>query len=288
MSIRLIQDRLNTYACQNALEEAQAFREITQEVVLAALGRTDFFSKAAFHGGTSLRIFYGLNRFSEDLDFALHRPDAAFTLQHYLKSVATELTAYGYHLEIQDRSQTDATVRKAFLKEDSLVRVLQIGHLRPDRSTRKIRIKLEVDINPPAGAVLESKFLDFPFVSSLVVHDAASLFAGKVHALLSRDYIKGRDWYDFVWYTGRGTPINHTLLSAALDQQGPWQGRGHKSDNRWCIEQLGNRIRFLAWDEVAADVERFVKTHELPSLKLWSEAFFLAQLEKYASRFLSA
>ena len=284
MSIQLIQDRLNSYACQSPVEEEQALREIAQEVVLAALGRTDFFSNAAFHGGTSLRILYGLNRFSEDLDFALQQPDRAFQLQPYLKSVATELTAYGYHLETQDRSQTDVTVRKAFLKEDSLVRVLQLGHLRPDRSTRKIRIKLEVDTNPPAGAVLESKFLDFPFVSSLVVHDAASLFAGKVHALLSRDYIKGRDWYDFVWYTSRGTPINHILLSAALQQQGPWKVQGCKTDDPWCIERLEKRIRSLAWTEVAADVERFVKTHELPSLKLWSEAFFLSQLDKYASR----
>ena len=284
MSIRLIQDRLDTYGCQGPIEEEQALREITQEVVLAALGRTDFFSNAAFHGGSSLRIFYGLNRFSEDLDFALHRPGDRFNLQPYIKSIAMELTAYGYQLEIQDRPQADRIVKKTFLKDDSLIRVLHMNHLRPDRSAKTIRIKFKVDSNPPQGAVIESKFLDFPFVSSVVVHDLPSLFAGKIHALLCRPHVKGRDWYDFIWYTGRGTSINHALLSAALHQQGPWQGQGLKTDTPWCIEQLRGKIHSIPWDQAAADVQGFVKTHELPSLKLWSEVFFLSQLDKYASK----
>ena len=282
MSIQLIQDKLNTYQCKSSWEEEQALREITQELALAALGRSDFFQRAAFHGGTCLRIFYGLNRFSEDLDFALREPDATFVLEPYLKAITEEVAAYGYQLETQDRSKVESPVRKAFLKDDSAGRVLTLSHLKVDRSTKKIRIKLEVDCNPPLGGGFESKFLDFPFVSSVTVHNLASLLAGKLHALLCRSYLKGRDWYDFIWYTSRKTSINFELLSAALNQQGPWQGKNVKVNRSWCLEQLRKRIQSIHWSQTARDVERFVKPQEQPSLQLWSKDLFLAQLDKLA------
>ena len=114
MSTKIIQDRLDSYQCSTAIEEEQALREITQEVALAALGRTDFFKYAAFQGGTCLRIFYGTNRFSEDFDFLLKEPDQNFNLDTYLKSLSIELQAYGYKLETTDRSKADSTVKKAF------------------------------------------------------------------------------------------------------------------------------------------------------------------------------
>jgi len=151
MSVRMIQDRLAGYDCRSALEEEQALREITQEIVLAALGRTDFFQKAGFQGGTCLRIFHGLPRFSEDLDFALTDADRGFRLGSYLESVATELAAYGYALEIDERDKVGA-VRMGFLKDDSLGGLLQLGYRPAMGPLRKIRIKLEVDTNPPGGA----------------------------------------------------------------------------------------------------------------------------------------
>ena len=280
MSVRMIQDRLGSYGCGSTLEEEQALREITQEIVLAALGRTDLFRKAGFQGGTCLRVFHGLNRFSEDLDFALQAPDSAFVLRPYLDAVAKELTAYGYLLDIDDRSKADQVVRKAFLKDDSVGKFLQLAHRPTTGPSRKLKIKLEVDANPPAGASFETKYLDFPFPSAVCVFDLPSLFAGKVHALLCREYTKGRDWYDFIWYTARGTAVNHELLSSALAQLGPWAGQQLRVDRQWCLEQLRTGIQATDWDRTRDDVRRFVKSDELPSLDLWCQEFFLAQCEK--------
>ena len=280
MSVRMIQDRLDGYKCQSTAEEEQALREITQEIVLAALGRTDFFQKAAFQGGTCLRIFHGMNRFSEDLDFALQVSDDSFALKPYLEALSQELAAYGYGLQMDDRSKVAQAVRMAFVKDDSLGNLLHLNYKPATGPLRKLRIKLEVDMNPPAGASFETKYLDFPFPSAVCVFDLPSLFAGKIHALLCREYLKGRDWYDFVWYTARKTAVNHELLSSALAQLGPWQGREVRTDRIWYVEQLRAKIETTDWKRARDDVQRFVKPHELPSLELWSREFFLAQCVK--------
>jgi len=282
MSVKMIQDRLNGYNCRSSLEEEQSLREITQEILLAALGRTDFFQKAGFQGGTCLRIFHGLNRFSEDLDFALQERNQSFKLRPYLDSLEKELTAYGFELEIDDRSKVSQTVRKAFIKADSLGNLLNLNFKTASGPMRKMRIKLEVDTNPPEGATYETKYLDYPFPSAVCVFDLPSLHAGKLHALLCREYLKGRDWYDFVWYTARRTPANYTLFSAALNQIGPWKGKKIQADRAWYLERLQERIKTIDWNQARKDVRRFVKSNELPSLELWSEEFFIAQAAKLA------
>lgn len=284
MSVGIVQERLESYNCRSSLEEEQALREITQEIVLAALGRTDFFQQAGFHGGTCLRIFHSLNRFSEDLDFALCKADHTFALTPYLKSMQRELTAYGYALEVDDRSKADQVVRKAFLKDDSVGKLLRLHYALKTGPLRKLRIKVEVDTRPPTGAGYTMPILDYPFPSAIRCFDLASLFAGKVHALLCRNYLKGRDWYDFIWYTARKTPINHALLSAALDQTGPWKAQQIATDNAWCLAQLETVINALDWRQARDDVRRFVKPAELPSLKLWSREFFLAQCQRLSAR----
>ncbi len=280
MSVKLIQERLDSYHCQSNLEEEHALREITQDVTLAALGRTDFFKEALFQGGTCLRIFYGVNRFSEDMDFLLKEPNRDYALQAHLHAVAEELRAYGYDLEIVDRSKADLAVRKAFLKDDSLVKVLQLRYAAPSGPLRRIRIKLEVDTNPPAGSGMEIKYVDFPFLSSVTVQDRPSLFAGKLHAILCRKYVKGRDWYDFLWYTSQGIGINYVFLSSALRQQGPWRNTDIQVDRQWCLTHLENRINSVDWAAAREDVRRFVKAAEQPSLTLWSRELFLSQLRK--------
>jgi predicted nucleotidyltransferase component of viral defense system len=280
MSIKLIQDRLNSYDCKSEVEEEQAIREITQEVALAALGRTNFFKHAVFQGGTCLRIFYGLNRFSEDMDFILKEPNPSFKLKPHLHALTDELAAYGYNIEVADRSKMDITVRKAFLKDDSIGKVLQLNYGSQTGPLRKIRIKFEVDTNPPSGGKCEIKYHDFPFVSSVVVQDKPSLFAGKIHALLCRKYIKGRDWYDLLWYTSQGVAINYQFLSAALDQQGLWQGQDIQVDLNWCLSELEKTIKSMDWKATVLDVRRFVRVSEQPSLELWSNDLFLAQIEK--------
>jgi len=287
MSTKIIQDRLDSYQCGTALEEEQALREITQEVALAALGRTDFFKYAAFHGGTCLRIFYGTNRFSEDFDFLLKEPDQDFNLDTYLRRLSIELEAYGYKLETTDRSKADSAIRKAFIKDNSIGKVLRLNHLGADRSMHKIRIKLEIDTNPPEASNYEIKYLDFPFVSSVTVQDLPSLFAGKIHALLCREYTKGRDWYDFIWYAGRGVDINYRFLSSALKQQGPWRGQELKVDKEWTIQALHEKICSLDWREAKDDVRRFVRQNELASLELWTKELFLDRLNTYVWKLTS-
>jgi predicted nucleotidyltransferase component of viral defense system len=280
MSIKLIQDKLSSYDCKSELEEEHAIREITQEVALAALGRTDFFKHGVFQGGTCLRIFYGLNRFSEDLDFILKDPNCNFKLQPHLQSLSEELRAYGYNVEIADRSKAGVAVKKAFIKDDSIGKVLNVKHAGKKGPFRKIRIKLEIDTNPPSGSETEIKYLDFPFVSSVTVQNKLSLFAGKVHALLCREYIKGRDWYDFLWYTSQGIKINFKFLASALKQQGPWKGHDIDVNLDWCMAELEKAIKAIDWKATAEDVRRFVRVAEQPSLNLWSTELFLAQLGK--------
>lgn len=280
MSIKLIQERLNSYNCRTEIEEQQAIREITQEVVLAALGRGDFFKHALFQGGTCLRIFYGLNRFSEDLDFILRQPEPSFQLKDHLQHMTDELSAYGYKIEITDRSMSDATVKKAFLKDSSIGKIILLKHANQSGPLAHIRIKLEVDTNPPSGSGEELKYLDFPFISAVSVQDKPSLFAGKIHALLCRDYIKGRDWYDFLWYTGQGTAINYTFLSSAINQQGQWKEQNIITDKKWVLAELEKKIVSLDWKKAAEDVRRFIRANEQPSLALWSKELFLHQLAK--------
>jgi predicted nucleotidyltransferase component of viral defense system len=282
MSVRLIEERLRAYECRSALEEEQALREITQEIVLAALGRTGFFSKAGFHGGTCLRVFHGLNRFSEDLDFALLTPDPTFDLASYLLPVARELSAFGYQLTTQDRSKAGRAVRTAWLEDDSLGKVLRLDHRPTPGPLRKLRTRLEVDVNPPDGASCETRYLDFPFPSAVCAFDLPSLFAGKIHALLCREYPKGRDFYDFVWFTARKTPVNHALLSAALTQAGRWKGRRVKTDRAFCVKELERKFAATDIASVRDDIRRFLKPAELPSLDAWSREFFLAQCGKLA------
>ncbi len=280
MSVQMIQQRLLNYNCKTDVEEQQAIREITQEVVLAALGRGGFFKQALFQGGTCLRIFYGLNRFSEDMDFILREATSEFQLKDHIKHLTDELAAYGYNIEITDRDKADATVKKAFLKDDSLGKVIDLRHANQTGPMAKIRIKLEVDTNPPSGGGHELKYLDFPFVSSVAVQDRPSLFAGKIHALLCREYIKGRDWYDFIWYTGNRTDINYDFLTSAINQLGPWQGQSIAVDKAWLLNELEQKIISMNWKQAAEDVRRFVRVAEQPSLDLWSKELFLGQLDK--------
>ncbi|MHB9005224.1 MAG: nucleotidyl transferase AbiEii/AbiGii toxin family protein, partial [Coriobacteriia bacterium] len=225
MNVKIIQDRLASYHCQSEIEETQGLREITQELILAALGRGDLFKFAAFQGGTCLRIFHGLNRFSEDLDFILKTQDRAFEWKPYLQTIGDELSAYGYQIEIVDQKNMETAVRKAFIKDDAIGKILNLRFIGKSGLARKIRIRLEIDTNPPSGGNYELKYLDFPFVSSVVVQDIPTLFAGKIHALLCRDYTKGRDWYDFLWYTARKASINYMHLTEAMKQRGPWAGQ---------------------------------------------------------------
>jgi len=190
--------------------------------------------------------------------------------------------AYGFELQMDDRTKVGQTVRKAFVKDDSFGKLLQLNFRPISGTMRKMRIKVEVDTNPQEGATFETRHMDFPFLAAVCVFDLSSLYAGKLHTLLCREYLKGRDWHDFVWYTARRTPANYELLSSALNQTGPWKGKNVKAARAWCLEQLRDRIKAIDWKQAREDVRRFVKSNELPSLELWNAEFFQAQAIKLA------
>lgn len=277
MSINIIQQRLANYQSQTPIEEEQALKEITQEVILMSLSRQDFFSQAEFHGGTALRILYGLQRFSEDLDFALLKPNNDFSLVSCIKNLAEELLAFGYQFEINDRTKANSAIKKAFLKDSSIGKILT---LQSPQSKKAFKIKLEIDTNPPNGAHTEIKYLDFPFPFGIRAKNLSSSFAGKLHALLCRKYIKGRDWYDFIWYVSRKTSVNFLLLENALRQFGPWKDQKLTANSFWLSKILSSKINSINWQQAAQDVSRFIKPYEQASLNIWSTTFFLTEVEK--------
>jgi hypothetical protein len=222
-----------------------------------------------------------LERFSEDLDFVLREPNPAFDWSDYVSQIKREVEAYGLNFTAKDKSELNATVKKVFLKEDSLGKVLALQYAPRTGPARKIRIKLEVDTNPPSGSGYEIKHLAFPFHASVTVQDLPSLFAGKIHALLCRTYIKGRDWYDFLWYAGRSTPANCQYLTSALRQLGPWQFTDVMADEAWVVKELERKIISLDWERAADDVRNFLPLREQETLDLWSKALFLDRLERW-------
>ena len=280
--IEIIQQKLDSYKVSNPVEEEQATKEIMQEIALYGLWRAGFFKVAAFQGGTSLRILHGLPRFSEDLDFMLQTPDREFDWSGYLAKLLECFEEYGLQSEALPKGRMDRAVRTAVLKNHSFVNQLNLRFYK-GHADRKITIKLEVDANPSAGSVYGYTYLDFPTDFEVCHQDLPSNFALKIHALLCRPYLKGRDWYDFNWYIRQGVSPNLPLLRNALVQYGPWQGQDSLAiDEHWVRTELQNKIDEIDWTEVAADVAPFLKVGEQEALTLWGARFFATKLEKLA------
>ena len=277
--IDLIQQRLDNYHAANPVEEEQALKEILQEVALYALWRERFFEVAAFQGGTSLRILHKLPRFSEDLDFILKQPSTEFQWGGYLDALITGLQEFGLQSEVLDKSRMDQNIRKALLKDNSVGQQLNLAFYQ-GHSDRKLKIKLEIDVNPPQGSGYEYSYLDFPLDFEVCHQDLGSNFALKIHALLCRPYVKGRDWYDFNWYVKQKISPNLPHLQNALAQYGPWQGEELTVDIDWVENALLDKIREIDWADATQDVERFLSAVEKPSLRLWSERFFTSKVQE--------
>jgi predicted nucleotidyltransferase component of viral defense system len=277
MSVEIILERFRTEAPETAQQEQNLLREILQEIALSALARAGFFKQGAFHGGTCLRILHGVRRFSEDLDFLLKEVRADFEWSRYERGLVDEFGLYGVELEIQDRS-SQAAIRALWLKDQSLGKILDLKH--PLRPGQKITVKLEVDCNPPAGSTFETGYVNFPVPFSLLAQDLESGFASKLHALLCREYVKGRDWYDLTWYVARRVHPRLNLLENAIDQQGPWAAQKQKVDIAWLLAELGNKIDTVDFRQARKDVERFLDEPELRGLQVWSRDYFWAQIEK--------
>ena len=278
--IELLQERLKTYGAATALEEENATKQILQEVALYALWRADFFEVALFQGGTSLRILHGLPRFSEDLDFMLKSPDPAFEWQPYLTRLLSIFEDFGLRSEALAKGGMDRRIRAAVIKDTSIIQQLDFTFDRRHPG-KKIKIKFEIDVAPPSHSGKASSFLDFPLDHEVAHQDLASNFALKIHALLCRGFVKGRDWFDFSWYIARGVTPNLAHLEAALRQFGPWsKTKDFTVTPEWLDKTLGHAIGKVEWPKAADDVRRFLKSREAASLDLWSARFFAARLEK--------
>lgn len=274
--IELISRRLAAYSASDAIEEEQAIKEILQEVTLYLLWRGAFFDVAAFQGGTSLRILHQLPRFSEDLDFILLRPDPDFAWAKYLKPLLAGLQEFGLDSEVLDRNKMDRNIREALVKNDSIGSQLNLKFRSPRRPA--LKIKLEIDINPPAGSHFAHTYVDFPLDFEVCHQDLSSNFALKIHALLCRPFLKGRDWFDFNWYLKQKVQPNLPLLQAALRQFGPWRDQDIAVTPSWMGGRLKEKIASIDWAMAADDVRRFLGKAERESLKLWNQNFFSAKV----------
>lgn len=276
----IIQTQLETYKAANAIEEENATKEVIQEIALYGLWRAKFFDVAVFQGGTSLRILHKLPRFSEDLDFMLLRPDPDFDWAPYLKILTSTFEEYGLNPETVSKSQMDKRIRNAVIKDNSVANQLDLSFGQRDQR-KKLKIKLEIDVEPPLHSVDAFTFLDFPVNYEVRHQNLSSNFALKIHALLCRDYVKGRDWYDFAWYAAQGIYPNLPHLEAALRQYGPWSEKKDLNvDKDWLKAKLTDRIREIDWEGAKTDVSRFLRPIEAESLKLWKNAFFEFKLAK--------
>lgn len=278
MAANIIDARLETYALNTIEDEEHALKEILQEIALYGLANANFFKEAIFHGGSALRILYGLPRFSEDLDFLLKNPNPEFNWEPYMDAISTTCKQYGVRSEIIDKNRVNNTVKKMFLKDNSIGKIINLSFVH--YPAKKLAIKFEIDTNPPLGSNLELKFLEFPLDYSIVAQDLSSSFAGKCHALLCREYVKGRDWYDFAWYVAKKVVPNFIFLSNALYQQGPWARQENIVTPEWFIETLQKKINSIDWVKAASDVSSFLNIQDKKALDLWGNDFFTDKLEK--------
>lgn len=271
--IDLIKEKLEEYKTEDPLQKQYAVKEILQEIALYGLWRTGFFESAAFQGGTSLRILHGMPRFSEDLDFILKHPDSGFEWSAYLDGMVACFKEFGLTVDVLDKSRMDQRIKKALLKNDSTGLQLNLKFSR-DRPQRIQKIKFEIDVNPPDHSLFEYTYLDFPLDFEICNQDLSSNFALKLHAILCRPYVKGRDWYDFNWYIKKHVPPNLRHLESALDQWGPWKNQGKKVDSKWLKNELITKTDTIDWKAAAEDVKAFIRPVEQHSLNLWTEKYF--------------
>lgn len=273
----MIKDWIAEYQPKTDRDYKQALREIMQQITLAGLYRGGFFEKAAFYGGTALRIFYGLNRFSEDLDFSLLQNDENFHLNNYLKAIEDEFTAQGMSVSIKTKVKSvQSNIESAFLKSETLWSELVLETVLPHfglKETIGLKIKIEVDTKPPLGFETEEKLLLKPFsfyVKCFVLED---LFAGKMHALLFRKWgnnVKGRDWYDMEWYIRRGTSLNLEHFLFRAKDNGDWQKETMTEQE--FRKLLYDRIETVNLETAKNDAKRFISDPK--TLDIWSKDYF--------------
>ena len=278
---QVLSQMLSKYQINNIEDKKNAIKEIVQEIVLCGLSRGGFFKEAAFYGGTALRIFYGLDRFSEDLDFSLVTQNPNFDLTKYFPYIENETKSLGLDFSVQEKIKSiDSNIKSAFLKGNTKEHIMSFYENSEDskfiNKEEAIRIKFEVDVNPPVGATYETKFGLLPSPYQVRLYDLPSLFAGKIHACLCRNWktrVKGRDFYDYIFFLSIGAKVNLENLKAKLVQSSYIaEDYNLTIDNLKSL--LNERFENLDIEQAKQDVLPFVK--DKSKLDLWSEEFFKA------------
>lgn len=275
----ILNQMLNNYDVNNIEEKKNAIKEIIQEVILAALSKTDFFTHAAFYKGTALRIFYNIDRFSEDLDFTLLTKNESFSIEKYIPTIKNTISSFGLNFDIEVKDKTfDSNIDSAFIKGNTRETFVVIYSKSNEHTqiihNEKITIKFEVDINPPPFANTKFEYRLLPFPYQIRLYDKESLFAGKIHALIARAWerrIKGRDLYDYIFYLSSKTKANLKHLEARLKQTNTIE-KDVILTRELLIEILNNRFNEIDYELAKEDVLPFVK--DISSLNIWSKDFF--------------
>lgn len=279
-----VKQMLERYKCHSLQEHEQALREILQEIALVGLWRGKFFEHAAFYGGTALRIFYGLDRFSEDLDFTLLSCNPSWNWAPFGEAIKNELVAFGFEVSFIEKEKKNQTaIKSAFLKTSTMQELLKIGvhsqFLKSVHPDTMIRIKVEIDTEPPLEYVYEQRFLSQPIPVSIRCVNEESLFACKMHAALFRAWrgrVKGRDWYDLVWFIRRKVPLNLIFFSKLI-------GQGRVLSREEFLKMIKERINQLDVPAAIEDVIHFVRDQEAIK-KTWSKEFFMSWTDTIQTR----
>lgn len=275
----IITQMLAKYEIKNVDDEINALKEIIQEIVLSGLSRGNFFDVAAFYGGTALRIFHHLDRFSEDLDFALIEANSDFQLSSYFPYIERELKAYGLNLEVSTKEKiNESNITSAVVRGGTLEHILKFFPNRENNQynylLKKIKIKFKIDINPPSGANYEYKYKLLPSPHQIRIYDMSSLFAGKIHAILCRNWkirVKGRDLYDYVFFLANHTSVNLELIKNKLITSN-YIDPNSSFDILVLKKLLIAKFSMIDYKEAKEDVLPFIK--DFQSLNLWSQDFF--------------
>jgi predicted nucleotidyltransferase component of viral defense system len=275
----ILNQMLAKYPINSIDDEKNALKEVVQEVALCGLSRAGFFKVAAFYGGTALRIFYGLDRFSEDLDFSLLAPNADFELTKYFSVLENEIRAVGLNFTVEEKVKSaDSNVKSAFLKGNTKEHILTFHKSTQDLANLNpaevIKVKFEVDIYPPANATFENKYRLLPSPYQVKLYDMPSLFAGKLHAVICRAWksrVKGRDLYDYIFYLSQNAAVNLPHLKARLVDSG-FVKDDFEFNRENLISILNDRFTTIDYEQAKQDVLPFIKNKS--KLDFWSEEFF--------------
>jgi len=276
----VLKEMMGRYDMSTNYDKRNAIKEIVQEIVLCGLSGANFFDEAAFYGGTALRIFYGLDRFSEDLDFSLIKADKDFKISNYIPNLEKTVNSYGLNFKIEEKIKTkESDVKSAFLKGNTREHMLMFysddTYIKSITKSEIIKVKFEVDTTPPDYANFENKYLLYPVPHSVRLYDMPSLFAGKIHAVICRAWrnrIKGRDLYDYIFYIKKQTKVNLKHLNMRLKDS-----NYIKSNEELTLDELKEvlkkRFEGIDYEQAKQDVEPFIKNTSV--LDIWGRDFFV-------------